>query len=71
MEYTYFQIRVVGPFGKIGAKVDSFIYRHFSKTGDCNVSYMKKTVKDMKRNKFKVIDSRKLTTFIYTVVGQK
>ena len=29
----------VGPFKMLGVKVDDFIYRHFSNTGDCNVSY--------------------------------
>ena len=33
----------VGPFKMFGVKVDDFIYRHFSNTGDCNVSYMEMT----------------------------
>ena len=61
----------VGPFKMFGVKVDDFIYRHFSNTGDCNVSYMEKTKKDMKRNGFMIIKAEKITTFIYTVVGKK
>ena len=61
----------VGPFKMFGVKVDNFIYRHFSNTGDCNVSYMEKTIKDMERNGFNVIKAEKVTTFIYTVVGKK
>ena len=49
-------------------KVDD---RHFSNTGDCNVSYMEKTKKDMKRNGFVIEKSKKITIFIYTVVGKK
>ena len=60
-----------GPFKMLGVKVDSFIYRHFSNTGDCNISYMEKTVRDMERNGFQVIKFEKLTKFIYTVVGKK
>ena len=60
-----------GPFKMLGVKVDSFIYRHFSNTGDCNISYMEKTVKDMERNGFEVIKAEKLTKFIYTVIGKK
>lgn len=61
----------VGPFKMLGVKVDDFIYRHFSNTGDCNVSYMEKTVKDMKRNGFEIVKAEKITTFIYTVIGKK
>ena len=61
----------VGPFKMFGVKVDDFIYRHFSNTGDCNVSYMEKTKKDMKRNGFMIIKAEKITTFIYTVIGKK
>jgi ubiquinone/menaquinone biosynthesis C-methylase UbiE len=61
----------VGPFKMLGVKIDDFIYRHFSNTGDCNVSYMEKTIEDMKRNGFEIIKSEKVTTFIYTVIGKK
>ena len=61
----------VGPFKMFGVKVDDFIYRHFSNTGDCNVSYMEKTIKNMERNGFIIEKSEKITTFIYTVVGKK
>ena len=61
----------VGPFKMFGVKVDDFIYRHFSNTGDCNVSYMEKTIKDMERNGFMIEKAEKITTFIYTVVGKK
>ena len=52
-------------------QVDDFIYRHFSNTGDCNVSYMEKTKKDMERNGFMIEKSEKITTFIYTIIGKK
>ena len=61
----------VGPFKMLGVKVDDFIYRHFSNTGDCNVSYMEKTAREMQDNGFMIIKSEKLSTFIYTVVGKK
>ena len=61
----------VGPFKMLGVKIDDFIYRHFSNTGDCNVSYMEKTIKDMERNGFMIVKAEKLTTFIYTVIGKK
>ena len=60
-----------GPFKILGVKVDSFIYRHFSNTGDCNISYMEKTVKDMERNGFEIIKAEKVTKFIFTVIGKK
>ena len=60
-----------GPFKMFGVKVDSFIYRHFSNTGDCNISYLEKTVKDMERNGFKIVNAEKVTKFIYTVIGKK
>lgn len=60
-----------GPFKMLGVKVDDFIYRVFSNTGDCNVSYMEKTVKDMQKNGLEVVNKEKITTFIYTVVGKK
>jgi len=55
----------------IGVKVDSFIYRHFSNTGDCNISYMEKAIKDMERNGFVIVKAEKITKFIYTVIGKK
>ena len=61
----------VGFFKMLGVKVDDFIYRHFSNTGDCNVSYMEKTIKDMERNGFMIVKAEKVTTFIYTVIGKK
>ena len=61
----------VGPFGMLGVKVDTFVYRHFSNTGDCNISYLKKMIKDMEKNHFEIIDSKKITTFIYFIVGKK
>ena len=61
----------VGPFKMLGVKVDDFLYRHFSNTGDCNVSYMEKTIKDMERNGFMIVKAEKVTTFIYTVIGKK
>jgi len=61
----------VGFFKMLGVKIDDFIYRHFSNTGDCNVSYMEKTIKDMERNGFMIVKAEKVTTFIYTVIGKK
>ena len=60
-----------GPFKMLGVKVDSFIYRHFSNTGDCNISYMEKTVRDMERNGFVIVKAEKITAFIYTIIGKK
>lgn len=61
----------VGPFKMLGVKVDDFVYRHFSNTGDCNVSYMEKTIRDMERNGFMIVKAEKVTAFIYTVIGKK
>ena len=61
----------VGPFKMLGVRLDDFLYRHFSNTGDCNISYMKKTIKDMERNGFMIVKAEKVTTFIYTVIGKK
>lgn len=61
----------VGPLKAFGAAVDGFFYKHFVNTGDCNVSYLEKMEKDMKRNGFNIIKTEKLTTFIYTIVGKK
>lgn len=61
----------VGPFKMIGVRLDNFLYRHFSNTGDCNISYMEKTIKDMERNGFMIVKAEKVTTFIYTVIGKK
>lgn len=55
----------------IGVKVDNFIYTHFSNTGDCNVSYLNKSIRDLKRNGFEIVKGENLTTFIYTVVVKK
>ena len=51
----------VGFFKMLGVKID----------GDCNVSYMEKTIKDMERNGFMIVKAEKVTTFIYTVIGKK
>lgn len=61
----------VGPLKKVGVVIDDFIYKTFSNTGDCNVSYLEKMEKDMIRNGFKIIHSEKVSTFIYTIVGKK
>lgn len=60
-----------GPFKMLGVKVENFKFRHFSNTGDCNGSYMEKTVRDMERNGFMIVKAEKITTFIYTVIGKK
>jgi len=61
----------VGPFKNFGVKFDNFVYRHFSKSGDCNVSYLEKMEKDMKQNGFNIVYSKKINTFIYFIVGEK
>lgn len=61
----------VGPFKMLGVRLDDFLYRNFSNTGDCNISYMEKTIKDMERNGFMIVKAEKVTTFIYTVIGKK
>ena len=61
----------VGFFKMLGVKVDNFIYTHFSNTGDCNVSYLNKSIRDLKRNGFEIVKGENLTTFIYTVVAKK
>jgi len=61
----------VGPFKQFGVAVDDFIYRHFSNTGDCNVSYLEKMEKDMARNGFTILHKEQVSTFIYTIVGEK
>ena len=50
---------------------DNFLYQHFSNTGDCNVSYLNKSIRDLKRNGFEIIKGEKVTTFIYTVIARK
>jgi len=61
----------VGPFRMLGVKIDNFIYRHFSNSGDCNISYKEKMIKDMIRNGFEIVESKKINTFIYFIVGKK
>lgn len=61
----------VGPFKKFGVILDDFIYKTFSNTGDCNISYLEKMENDMKRNNFKIVKTEKVSTFIYTIVGMK
>ena len=61
----------VGPFKMLGVRLDDFLYRHFSNTGDCNISYMEKTIRDMERNGFVIVKAEKITKFIYTVIGKK
>lgn len=61
----------VGPFKMFGVKLDDFIYRTFSNTGDCNISYLEKMGRDMEKNGFDIIHKEKVTTFIYTIVGEK
>jgi len=61
----------VGPLKKLGVATVDFIYRHFSNTGDCNVSYLEKMEKDMERNNFEIIHKGKVSIFIYTIVGKK
>ena len=61
----------VGPFGMVGVKLDDFLYRCFATTGDCNISYLKKMKKDMMKNGFEIVEAKKVTTFIYAIVGKK
>ncbi len=58
-------------FKDLGVIIDNFVYRYFSKTGNCNVSYLEKPIRDLKRNRFEIIKSEKVTTFIYTIVAGK
>lgn len=61
----------VGPFKKFGVALDGFVYRHFSNTGDCNVTYLGKMKADMIRNGFRIVHEEQVSTFIYTIAGQK
>lgn len=61
----------VGFFKMLGVIIDNFIYTYFSNTGDCNVSYLNKSIRDLKRNGFEIVKGENLTTFIYTVVAKK
>lgn len=61
----------VGCFKEFGVVVDTFLYHHFSNTGDCNFSYLEKMEKDMERNGFQIIKTEKVSTFIYTIVANK
>ena len=61
----------VGPFKMPGVLFDNFLYQRFSNTGDCNVSYLNKSIRDLKRNGFEIIKGEKVTTFIYTVIARK
>jgi len=60
-----------GPFKGFGVALEDFAYRHFSNTGDCNISYLEKMGKDMARNGFWIVHKEKVSKFIYTIVGQK
>ncbi|MBQ8814943.1 MAG: methyltransferase domain-containing protein [Lachnospiraceae bacterium] len=61
----------VGFFRMFGVMIDNFVYTRFGNTGDCNVSYLNKSIRDLKRNGFEIVKGEKLTTFIYTVVARK
>lgn len=61
----------VGFFKMAGVVFDNFVYRYFSNTGDCNVSYLNKSIRDLKRNGFEILQGENVTTFIYTVVATK
>lgn len=61
----------VGPFKSIGVAIDNFIYKNFSSSGDCNISYLEKMQKDMIKNNFKIVRTEKVSTLIYTIVGKK
>ena len=50
---------------------DNFLYQRFGNTGDCNVSYLNKSIRDLKRNGFEIVKGEKVTTFIYTVIARK
>lgn len=50
---------------------DNFLYQRFGNTGDCNVSYLNKSIRDLKRNGFDIVKGEKVTTFIYTVIARK
>lgn len=61
----------VGFFKDFGVIVDNFVYKHFSKTGDCNVSYLEKSISDLERNGFEIIKGEKINIFIYTILARK
>ena len=61
----------VGPFKMLGVLFDNFLYQRFGNTGDCNVSYLNKSIRDLKRNGFEIVKGKKVTTFIYTVIARK
>lgn len=61
----------VGFFKMLGVIFDNFVYQHFSKMGDCNVSYLNKSIRDLKRNGFEIVHGENVTTFIYTIVARK
>ncbi len=61
----------VGFFKDFGVMIDNFVYRYFSKTGDCNVSYLEKSIRDLERNGFEIIKGENITAFIYTIVARK
>ena len=61
----------VGFFKMPGVFFDNFLYQHFGNTGDCNVSYLNKSIRDLKRNGFEIVKGEKVTTFIYTVIARK
>lgn len=61
----------VGPFRMFGVYLDDFMYRTFLNTGDCNVSYLEKMVKDLQRNGFEILYRKKVTSFIYTIAARK
>lgn len=61
----------VGFFKMLGVVIDNFVYTCFGNTGDCNVSYLNKSIRDLKRNGFDFVEGKNLTAFIYTVIAKK
>ena len=61
----------VGPFRRVGVVISNWIYRHWSSSGDCNVSYREYMEHELKRLGMKIVDSEQNTFFIYTIVAQK
>ena len=61
----------VGFFKMPGVIFGNFLYQRFGNTGDCNVSYLNKSIRDLKRNGFEIVKGEKVTTFIYTVIARK
>jgi ubiquinone/menaquinone biosynthesis C-methylase UbiE len=57
--------------GGIGGWIENHLILPHLKSGDCRVEGMNGIAKMMIKNGFQVIDKKKLTGFVYTVIGKK